>query len=359
MNSLVVTLPDAGLSISGWKAARVTRSIENCTGAFVLEMTERFPDEVNETSLIGGVPIQIAIDEDNLLLTGYVDTVEYIITPHEHLIRATGRGRCEDLIDCSAPVDRILANSRIDAVCRSLVDKFDIDVVLSSSLQATIDDLPTIPFQLISITETPWEVIERCCRYSGVLAFELEDGSLCLALAGDELGSTGLELGANVESAVSVKSSLGRFSSVSGVLTNYNNATDIGVNLLPEYTASDPGVKRWRPKYIVSEQPASDRTYLQRRVDWQIARAYGMSRQVRALVDSWTDAEGSPWYLNYQVPVTMPLLKIPEKTLLLITEISFILDENGTHTELLLAPRQAYLPEPLVLQRIDPDIAPA
>ncbi|MDR5815786.1 hypothetical protein QCE62_19555 [Caballeronia sp. LZ033] len=359
MNSLVVTLPDAGLSISGWKAARVTRSIESCTGAFVLEMTERFPDEVDETSLIGGVPIQIAIDQDNLLLTGYVDTVEYIITPHEHLIRATGRGRCEDLIDCSAPVDRILANSRIDAVCRSLVDKFDIDVVLSSSLQATIDDLPTIPFQLISISETPWEVIERCCRYSGVLAFELEDGSLCLALAGDELGSTGLELGANVESAVSVKSSLGRFSSVSGVLTNYNNATDIGVNLLPEYTASDPGVKRWRPKYIVSEQPASDRTYLQRRVDWQVARAYGMSRQVRVLVDSWTDAEGSPWYLNYQVPVTMPLLKIPAKTLLLITEISFILDENGTHTELLLAPRQAYLPEPLVLQRIDPDIAPA
>ncbi|MDR5857243.1 hypothetical protein QCE42_20370, partial [Caballeronia sp. LZ050] len=123
--------------------------------------------------------------------------------------------------------------------------------------------------------------------------------------------------------------------------------------------AADPGVKRYRPKFIVSEQPSSDRTYLERRVDWQIARAYGMSRQVRVLVDSWTDPSGSPWYLNYQVPVTMPLLKIPEKTLLLVTQISFILDESGTHTELLLAPRQAYLPEPLVLQRIDPDIAPA
>ncbi|GJH14963.1 hypothetical protein CBA19CS22_00495 [Caballeronia novacaledonica] len=187
-----MTLPDAGISITVWKGARVTRSIESCTGSFVLEMTERFPDEVDEASLIGGVPIQIAIDADNLLLTGYVDTVEYIITPHEHLIRATGRGRCEDLLDCSAPVDRILANSRIDAVCRALVKNFDIEVVVSASLQAVIDDLPTIPFQLISITETPWEIIERCCRYSGVLAFELEDGSLCLALAGDALGSTGL-----------------------------------------------------------------------------------------------------------------------------------------------------------------------
>jgi prophage tail gpP-like protein len=359
MNSLVVTLPESKISITGWKGARVTRSIESCTGSFVLEMTERFPEEVDEASLIGGAAIQIAIDADNILLTGYVDTVEYIITPHEHLVRATGRGKCQDLIDCSAPVDRILANSRIDAVCRSLLKNFEIDVVVSASLQAVIGELPTIPFQLISITETPWEIIERCCRYSGVLAFELEDGSLCLALAGDVLGSTGLEIGKNVESAVSVKSSLGRFSSVSGVLTNYNNATDIGVNLLPEYTAYDPGVKRYRPRFIVSEQPSSDRTYLERRVDWQIARAYGMSRQVRVLVDSWTDSSGSPWYLNYQVPVTMPLLKIPEKTLLLITEISFILDENGTHTELLLAPRQAYLPEPLVLQRIDPDIAPA
>lgn len=358
MNSLVVTLPKSGISITGWTAARVTRSIESCTGSFVLEMTERFPAEVDETSMIGGVPIRISIDADNVLLTGYIDTVEYIITPHEHMVRATGRGRCQDLIDCSAPVYSILANSRIDAVCRDVVKKFEIDVVVTASLQAVIDDLPTIPFQLISITETPWEVIERCCRYSGVLAFELEDGSLCLAMAGDDLGSTGLELGKNVESAVSVKSSLGRFSSVSGVLTNYNNATDIGVNLLPEYTAFDRGVKRWRTKYIVSEQPASDRTYLQRRVDWQVARAYGMSRQVRVLVDSWLDASGSPWYLNYQVPVTMPLLKIPEKTLLLITETTFILDEHGTHTELLLAPRQAFLPEPLVLQRIDPDIAP-
>ncbi|TCK43979.1 prophage tail gpP-like protein [Paraburkholderia sp. BL8N3] len=359
MNSLVVTLPEAGISITGWQAARVTRSIENCTGSFLLEMSERFPDEVSEASLIGGAPIQIAIDQDNLLLTGYVDTVEYIITPHEHLIRATGRGKCQDLIDCSGQLDRILANSRLDAVCRTLTEKFGIAVVVSAGLQAVIDELPTIPFQLISITETPWEVIERCCRYTGALAFELEDGSLCLALAGDDLGSTGVELGANIESAVSVKSSLGRFSSVSGVLTNYNNALDIGVNLLPEYTGYDPGVKRFRPKYLVSEQPASDRTYLQRRVDWQIARAYGMSRQVRVLVDSWTDASGSPWYLNYQIPVTMPLLKIPEKTLLLVTQITFILDENGTHTELVLAPRQAYLPEPLVLQRIDPDIAPA
>ncbi|MDR5757029.1 hypothetical protein QCE88_08675 [Caballeronia sp. LZ035] len=342
----------------------MTRSIESCTGSFVLEMTERFPAEVDETSMIGGAPIRISIDADNVLLTGYIDTVEYIITPHEHMIRATGRGRCQDLIDCGARLDRILANSRIDSVCQDLVKNFGDDtvgpigVVVTAGLQAVIDELPTIPFQLVSITETPWEIIERCCRYTGTLAFELEDGSLCLALAGDDLGSTGLELGKNIESATSVKSSLGRFSSVSGVLTNYNNATDIGVNLLPEYTAYDKGVKRYRPKYIVSEQPAADRTYLQRRVDWQIARAYGMSRQVRVLVDSWLDAEGSPWYLNYQVPVTMPLLKIPEKTLLLIVEATFILDENGTHTEMLLAPRQAYLPEPLVLQRIDPDIAP-
>ncbi|WP_244807535.1 phage baseplate assembly protein [Caballeronia zhejiangensis] len=100
MNSLVVTLPESKISITGWKGARVTRSIESCTGSFVLEMTERFPEEVDEASLIGGAPIQIAIDADNLSLTGYVDTVEYIITPHEHLVRATGRGKCQDLIDC-------------------------------------------------------------------------------------------------------------------------------------------------------------------------------------------------------------------------------------------------------------------
>lgn len=362
MSSLVVTVRDQGVAIGGWNAARVTRSIESLTGAFTLEMTERNPNEVAESTLVAGVEIMISVEESgDILLTGYIDSIQYIITPREHKIIVSGRGKCEDLIDCSGEVDRIIQNSRIDDVCSKLLRTFKtVNLEVSDELQAQIDQLATIPFQLVSITESAWEIIERCARYSGVLAYETEAGNLRLAIAGDEIGESGVALGQNVESAIVVKSTLGRYSSLSAVLSNYNNATDIGVNLLPAYTAEDPEMKKFRTRnrYILSEQPASDRGYLKRRVDWQIARAYGQSRQIRVLVDNWFDADNVPWQLNVQIPVSLPLLKVPDGTLLLVAETTFIIDEHGTHAELMLAPRTAYLPEPLVIQAIDPDIAP-
>lgn len=364
MSNLVVTVRDQGIAIHGWTAARVTRSIESCTGSFTLEMTERYEKEVDESTLVAGVAVEISIEESgDVLLTGFVDSIEYIITPREHKVVVSGRGVCADLIDCSGETDRILANTRIDDLCSILTAKFTHikGIVVSDPLQEQIGSLPPIPFQLVSITETVWEIIERCARYSGVLAYENEEGALTLALAGDEIGASGFELGKNVESAVVVKSVLGRFSNLAAVLTNYNNMTDIGVNLKPQYEAPDPQIValgRYRPRYIISEQPASDRTYLQRRVDWQVARAYGQSRQIRILTDTWLDADDVPWQLNVLVPVSMPLLKVPKGTMLLIAETTFILDEHGTHAEIMLAPREAYLPEPLVIQRIDPDIAP-
>jgi prophage tail gpP-like protein len=365
MSEIAVDLPSAGIRLAGWKSARVTRSVENLTGAFELSMSD-VPDEVRD-ALVDAMPAHVAIDGDRIL-TGYVDAVDYALSPREHGLTVIGRGLCQDLIDCSGTggVSPILANTRIDDVCRRFVQSLGTDefgriaVTMTPALQAQIDALPPIPFQLVSPMETPWEIIERCCRYSAVLAYEAEDGSLTLAIAGDEVGSSGVALGQNVEAATVLKSEIGRYSKVSAYLNNFNNALDIGVNLKPAFTSGDPALLargRYRPHAFLSEQPASDQTYLQRRVMWQIARAYGRSRQIRVLVDSWHDATGEPWRLNRQIPVSLPRLKVPDNTLLLVTEVTFILDEHGTHAELLLMPREGLLPEPLVLQRIDPDLA--
>jgi prophage tail gpP-like protein len=365
MSSLIVTVSQVGsderVQLDGWKSARITRNIENCTGEFTLEMTERYPDEVDEAVLIAGVAIQISIaDTGDVLITGFVDSVMYSVTPNQHGITVIGRGRCQDLIDCTGRVDRIMSNMRIDAVCQMLTEDFGINVNMSDAMQAQIDALPTIPFQLVALTEKVWEVIERCARYSGVLAYEDVDGNLTLAVAGDTLGVSGVAQGENIEAAYVLKSALGRYSALSAFLSNYNNATDVGVNLTPGFTDGDPQIKalgRHRPLAVLSEQPSSDRSYLQKRVLWQVARAYGQSRQIRVLTDSWLDGGNEPWKLNVQIPVSIPKLKVPENTPLLVTEVTFILDEHGTHTELRLAPREGYLPEPLALQRIDPDLA--
>ena len=38
-----------------------------------------------------------------------------------------------------------------------------------------------IPYAVLMLSETAWEVIDRMCKLSGLLAFEQADGSLLLA----------------------------------------------------------------------------------------------------------------------------------------------------------------------------------
>jgi prophage tail gpP-like protein len=220
--------------------------------------------------------------------------------------------------------------------------------------------LPTLPRQIISITETAWEVIERYARYCGLLVFESELGELTISQAGTELGASGVAVGANVEALACTKSTLGTFSTYNAVLSAYSaGADDESIPNLPVITvvnnSTTANALRFRPTYFVSEQSATDRDFVTKRVNWMASRAYGRSRRVRALVDNWRDASGSPWFVNVNYPVSAERYGIPANTILLLSEVTFILNESGTHAELVFGPRQGFLPEPIALDVLPMD----
>jgi prophage tail gpP-like protein len=210
------------------------------------------------------------------------------------------------------------------------------------------------------MTETAWEVIEHYARYCGVLVFESEEGELTISLAGTELGGSGVALGENIEAISCTKSTLGTFSSYNAVLTPYSNgAEDENIPNLPAVTVIASGhaanPERYRPTYFVSETSSIDPMFIEKRVNWMASRAYGRSRRVRVMVDSWREASGSPWIPNINYPVSADAVGIPDQTILLLVSATFILDHNGTHAELLFGPRQGYLPEPVVLDALPMD----
>jgi prophage tail gpP-like protein len=141
------------------------------------------------------------------------------------------------------------------------------------------------------------------------------------------------------------------------VLSAYSaGADDEGVTNLPVVTVvAKSSTGRLRPTYFVSEQSATDRRFVEKRVNWMASRSYGRSRRVRVLVDSWRDASGSPWITNTNYPVTADAVGIPENTILLLAEVTFILDKLGTHAELVFGPRQGFLPEPIALDVLPMD----
>jgi prophage tail gpP-like protein len=355
VNEVRVLLTDDGLMLTGWKAVRISRSIEVATSSFELSCSA----DANTLKLISkeGAPVKISIGDD-VVLSGFIETIEQTLAPRTHLITLSGRGKLADLVDCSCRIDKVNANTSLEALCTAIATPYSVDVfVPPNGTQAVLDKLPVLPRQIVSITETAWEVIERYARYCGMLVFESEEGELTISTAGTELGASGVSIGQNVEAIVCTKSTLGTFSTFNAVLSAYSaGADDEGVTNLPIVTVvAKNNTGRLRPTYFVSEQSATDRRFVEKRVNWMASRAYGRSRRVRALVDSWRDASGSPWIPNTNYPVSADAVGIPENTILLLAEVTFILDKLGTHAELVFGPRQGFLPEPIALDVLPMD----
>jgi len=353
-----VLLTQDSLLLTGWKAVRITRSIEVGSSSFALTCSA----DANTLKLLGreGSPVKITIG-DSTVLTGFLETIETLLAPRKHQITISGRGKLCDLVDSSCGIDRVNANATLQTLCARITKPFEISVFIPpNGTQAALDALPTLPRQLVSITETAWEVIERYARYCGVLVFESEEGELTISLAGTELGSSGVALGKNIEAIVCTKSTLGTFSTYNAVLSAYSvGADDEDIPNLAVVTVVAAGAAgnaaRFRPTFFVSEQSATDRRFIEKRVNWMASRAYGRSRRVRVLVDSWRDASGSPWIPNVNYPVSADLAGVPENTILLLAEVTFIRNEQGTRAELLFGPRQGFLPEPIALDVLPMD----
>ncbi|HDR8930432.1 TPA: hypothetical protein QDA84_000425 [Burkholderia vietnamiensis] len=350
-----VLLTQDGLSLTGWKSVRITRSIEVGTSSFDLTCSA----DANTLKLVSkeGAPIKVSIGDD-VVLTGYVETIETIMTPRTHDVRISGRGKLADLIDCSCRIDKINANTKLPDLCAAIAQPYSVKVtVADDATQKLLDQIPVLPRQLVSITETAWEVIERYARYCGVLVYEGAAGELVISTAGTEQGDSGVALGENVEAIICTKTTLGTFSTFNAVLSAYSmGADDEGVENLPVVTViAKSTAGRLRPTYFVSEQSATDRQFVEKRVNWMASRAYGRSRRVRVMVDNWRDADGVPWTPNINYPVSAGAVGVPDGTMLLLAEVSYILNENGTHAELVFGPRQGFLPEPVALDTLPMD----
>ncbi|KHK58183.1 Mu P family protein [Burkholderia sp. A9] len=343
--------PNAGLELSGWTSVRITAGVERIPRDFEFEMTELLPDAAHMLVRPGDkCTVQVS---DRIVLTGYVDTVTPSISAANHSIRVAGRGMCADLVDCSAqwPNGQFSNTSALDIATR-LADVYGIKVALAPD----VTNLPILPQQNIMLGETAFEIIERVCRYSALMAYELADGSLYLSRAGTEAMSSGVHEGINLESATVDNSMHDRFSEVVAVMSAVSNLWDLNAVDTPVSVAIDPNVPRHRQRIIIAEAGDLGWNIGVQRAQWEVARRAGRSKVVHLTVDNWRDVDGNLWEPNKLVDVLVPSLKvsgdqagtIPVR--FLISEVSYHFSLEGTHAELTLVAPEAFLPEPILLQ---------
>jgi prophage tail gpP-like protein len=344
-----LSLVIGGRKISGWDSARVTRGIERCPSDFDIAMTERYQGSAMVVQpqdecqvLLGGDPV----------ITGYVDIFAPGIDARSHTIRVAGRSKSEDLVDCAAewPGGQISGSSALE-IAKKLAQPYGITV------KAEADTGAPIPQFNLTIGETAYAIIERVCRYRGLLIYDLPDGSVTLAQAGGEKMSSGLVQGKNVMRAVATYSADQRFSKYDAFLQSMDVLGDTGDggNLLA--TVNDPGMKRHRQRDIIAEAGGGGLDVAKQRALWECARRAGRSYSITATVDSWRDTGGKLWTPNATVPLELPALKLPSATWV-IAEVTFNKNAEGTSADILAMPRDAFLPEPILIQPFAADVAP-
>ncbi|HVB67987.1 MAG TPA: hypothetical protein VNE67_09050 [Acetobacteraceae bacterium] len=340
-----VSIQIGATRLYGWTAVRITRSCERLPSDFVLAVTEKYPQDASHVEVKPGNPCQIMAGSD-LLLTGYVDRYRAAIGPQGHSITIAGRGKCEDLVDCSATdvAGHQVLNASLLQLATTLAAPFGISVSMNAAAA-----LPALPQIVVYFTDTPYAAIERPARYSGLLVYEGTDGNLILSSVGTTSMASGFAQAENIQQA-SVQFSMDeRFSDYYAYLFAFDTWGDVNSASPQLAHTTDAGVPRHRPRAVVSTVTNLGENLAVQEMFWEQSRRYGRSFAINVVADSWRDAAGRLWEPNSFANIDCAALKIPPASWIIST-VSYIRDaERGTVAEVLLMPQEAFMPQPTPL----------
>lgn len=355
MKSNLVTVTAGGQVLSGWTDVRITMGVERLPSDFEVTMTEVSPATLYKVLVRKGDAFQLKIGDD-LVITGYIDHVVPGISPDGHWIKITGRSKCADLVDCSAEwAGGQISGSSALVIAQKLASVYGPNQE-GIPVASNITDLPVIPQFNLMLGETPYEIIERICRYSAALVYDRPDGSLYLSRVGSTIAASGVVEGTNVQAAWVDQAADQIYSDYAGLLQSVEIMGDLGTGGNQVKTTTDPNCRRHRKLIIIAESGNGSQDLLQQRVEWEAAHRTGRSTVVRATLDSWRDSAGTLWTPNTLVPVELPTLKI-NSTNLVLGEVTFTLNQQSGHTaELTLMPAAAYTPQPVQLQTMPAEL---
>lgn len=348
-----VTVEVGGRILSGWTSLSIRRGVEIMPSTFELECTEYFPHS-QEIIIPEGEACIIRIDKETVI-TGYIVSVTRRLSYGSHIVSVQGNSKSIDLCECSAKFETYQFNNVpvIDLI-RMICKPYNIAV----KTVGKIDNVVLPQFSVI-LTETGYEIIERMTRAAALLFYDDTDGNIIISKVGSQSATSGFVEGKNVEEVTVRRSMAGRFSSVTMILQNTTSLfttpgeTSQLASQMSEITtgkpAIDPGVTRYRPLLISAEMGDIGYAVSQQRAQWEVNRRFGRSQSIQLITDNWRDQQGKLWQPNILVSVSFPTLKVSTTNKLLISEVVFRLDGGGTHAEITLMPKEAFMPQPIVL----------
>lgn len=338
-NMNAVTLSVNGLDYSGWKKVSIGSGIERQSRDFTLGVTWRWPGQDQEIPVRHGDYCEVRIGED-LVLTGWVFS-----TPISHNSKTVdrsvkGRSLTADLVDSSA-VNKPgqWRGQSVHQIVQALAEPYDVKVLSEVAETTQMADHSIEP------GETVFESIDRLLTLSRLLSTDDARGRVVIIKPGSAGRAVDrLELGQNILKGDTELDFSGVFSDyrVTGQRSGSDTAFGVEASEVKSELA-DPRATRKRV-LLIHESGQMTPELAQARANWERGSRMGKALTLRYTVQGWRQSNGALWLANMVVRVVDPLIGIDRD--MLISEIEYLLDENSTVANIVVAPPDSFDPEP-------------
>lgn len=325
-----VKLTINGLEHTGWTDVNITAGIEQQARSFNLGMTWTDIHSKNTFKVQSGDRCQVSIGDD-LVITGYVFSTPIQYDSQQISRSIVGRSLTADLVDCAAigPPSQ-WQQQPIHRIVHDLAKHYGIDVVGQN--------LTKLADHTINPSETVFESIDRLINLSRLLSTDDEQGRVVLAQPGDAGHcADALVLGQNILSAETQLDFSNVYSEYRCQGQNKEEFTSVQAKI------KDNRIKRQRV-LLIQESGQLTTALAQARVRWERENRMSRALSTTYQVQGWRQSNGALWRANSLVRVTDPLVGFDRE--LLIIEVNYKLDSNGSTTTLTVAPAAGFYPEP-------------
>lgn len=347
-----LTLRVNGNLFSGWTSARVTRGIETIANSFDVSVSDRWGIMDKPWLIVEEDAVELRLG-DEVVITGYVDARSISVGAEEHSLSIRGRDKTGALVDCSAvPPSKSweFYNTPLLKVAERVCKPFGI-TNLRIQPGVKLDRPPS--HMSIDPGETPFEVIEKACRFAGVLPISDGKGGILFTQAGTERAISSLIEGENIKHISADFDASQRFYKymVSGQRPGTDEDYGLTVSGI-RATTTDDNVKRKERTLLIKAEMSCTPGYAKRRAEWERTVRAAKGGTIQVTVQDWVQGDNKTlWPINALVRLNSPSIGINSE--MLITQATYSLGEEGTMTQLTLKRPDAFTPEPAV-PRPDP-----
>lgn len=326
----------SGRYFGGWKNLSAEVSMENMSGAFKMDVSERWGSQSQNFDILPGDNCQLYLDGVPVI-TGYTDDANPSYDKQQHGIEVGGRDNTMDLVDCSAiHKSGQWANVRLDVVARDLIAPFGLKLIVQADLGAAF------PSFNIEEGEKVFDCLERACRLRALLVTTDGIGHVVITRASSEVIDYPLVEGENILAASGSFSHKDRFSEYRVKGQDVSTDDNFGENSShPVGIARDGNIKRYRPLIVLAEDHGNGVTLGERAV-WERNVRIGRSCRAEITVRGWTRPDGQLWRPNVMVPVRSPKLYV-NANLLISGCLYTMSDDQGSLTRLTVCRREAFV----------------